>query len=304
MHILETIYFGDHYFQTVVLLRNAFLVSVLTNNSEIWFNISIRDMQSIESVDYQLISRALSTHSKTSTCLMMLEMGLAPIRFIIKMKRLNYLHHLLNTNEDSIPRQILFQQMKKPYKNDWIPTVQEDLNDFGINMSLDQITSTSKNNWKKIVKKACIDSAYTFLIQQKSKLSKGKEIIYKSLQMQNYLKAGNGLTVESMKNIFYIRSRNLQLKCNFPLQYSDRKCIVAECDGEDSQIGLFTCNYFAGDNTNMHFQVKYEDIFSSNVPMQAAVMNILMERYERRLLLLSPQPTGEGDPVDRCVGSL
>ena len=123
----------------------------------------------------------------------MLELGLIPILYIIKMKRLNYFHHLLNTDNNSIARKVLFEQMKKPYKSDWISTLQEDLNEFQLNMTFDQISSASKNHWKKTVKKACLDTAFKFLMSQKSKQSKGKEIEYSSLQMQNYLMAGNGL---------------------------------------------------------------------------------------------------------------
>ena len=84
--------------------------------------------------------------------MMMLELGLIPILYIIKMKRLNYFHHLLNSDDNSIARKVLFQQMKKPFKCDWISPLQEDLDEFQLNMSFDQISSVSKNKWKKIVK--------------------------------------------------------------------------------------------------------------------------------------------------------
>ena len=180
---------------------------------------------------------------------MMLELGLYPLRYTIKMRRLGYLHHLLTSDNDSLARQVFVQQMKDPVKGDWTTTVQSDLKELKINMSFIDISSMSKNMFKNVVKNACKQSAFCYLLEQTAKLSKGSEITYTKLETQNYLKPGYNLTVCEMRNIFMIRLRNLNLKCNFPSMYSDRKCIVNPCSGEDSQIHLYSCEYLETSNT-------------------------------------------------------
>ena len=105
-----------------------------------------------------------------------------------------------------------------------------------------------------------------------------------------------------MKKIFLLRSRNLNIKCNFPSQYEDRNCIASGCDGEDSQAHLYVCEFIVTqNNTLIQHKLKYQDIFSNNTALQMAVMKVMMQRYKTRLELLSPQPPNRGDPVDRCI---
>ena len=139
-------------------------------------------------------------------------------------------------------------------------------------------------------------AAFAFLLKQKEKLSKGKEIQYNQLKLQNYLKSGNNLSVEQMRIIFMIRSRNLPVKRNFSKQFPDTKCVIPQCQGQDSQIHLFYCECI--DNTNIISTLhtsEYSDIFSENIIKQTLSMQILMKKYEGRQKFLSPHPR-QGDP--------
>ena len=108
-------------------------------------------------------------------------------------------------------------------------------------MSWDQIAAYSKQNFKRIVKDACKNAAFNFLIKQKSKLSKGSNIVYTQLQTQNYLMSGNNLSIHTMRQIYDLRVRNTQVKCNFPGKFSDTKCLTG-CGGEDSLSHIWECN--------------------------------------------------------------
>ena len=66
-------------------------------------------------------------------------------------------------------------------------TVQNDLKDLKINLSIIEISTISKQTFKKIVRKACEQSAFYYLLEQTAKLSKGSEITYTKLEIQNYL---------------------------------------------------------------------------------------------------------------------
>ena len=79
LYILNGIYLGDCYFKTLITLVSAMLITVLTHNSEIWLNLTEKNLRSLESEDCQLLRSALMTNSKTSICLLMLELGLIPV---------------------------------------------------------------------------------------------------------------------------------------------------------------------------------------------------------------------------------
>ena len=92
-----------------------------------------------------------------------------------------------------------------------------------------------------------------------------------------------------MQLIFQLRSRNLPLKCNFPSQYNDRKCIVNECSDEDSQSDLYTCKFLEPLNIIKTNDLEYHDIFGDEVTKQVSMMNLIMRKYESRLTVLSSQ---------------
>ena len=54
-----------------------------------------------------------------------LETGTIPIRFIIKQRRLNYLHNLLTRKENELISKVYFAQKRKTSKNDWAKTVKD-----------------------------------------------------------------------------------------------------------------------------------------------------------------------------------
>ena len=143
---------------------------------------------------------------------MLLEGGLLQISHLITLRRINYLYTLLKMENSSLAKQVFQEQLKKKHKHDWATLVLQNLHEFGIKLSLEEIERLSKNTFKKIAKKACYNSAYTYLIQEKNKLSKGKNLIYNSLKTQNYLMPGTGLSTQDLKQIYSVRTETCFLK--------------------------------------------------------------------------------------------
>ena len=115
------------------------------------------------------------------------------------------------------------------------------------------------------------------------------------------LKPGTDLSVEEIQQIFLLRTRNLQVKCNFQLQHTDRKCVVDQCVGEDSQLHLFFCFFLEDPFAVSDYTLNYTDIFSDNVAKQRIVMQTVMHKFERSCqYLLSPDR--EYNIVDRRSG--
>ena len=87
-------------------LRQAMFVNGVLFKSEAWHNILDKDIVPLEKVDEALLRCILSAHSKTPLDALYLESGTVPLRFIIKSRRLMYLHNLLQKSENEMIKKI------------------------------------------------------------------------------------------------------------------------------------------------------------------------------------------------------
>ena len=92
-----------------------------------------------------------------------LELGCIPIRFLIKQRRLMFLHYLLQQDADSLLFKFLNSQIEEAVKGDWINYIYEDLKKLKITWSLEQIQSQSTNLLKSHVKEKTEKSALNWL---------------------------------------------------------------------------------------------------------------------------------------------
>ena len=81
----------------MMLLRKVLSAnSTTTSNADSWYNLTSQEITELESIDKMLLRKVLSAHSKTPLELLYLETGNVPIRFILKSRRLSFLHYLRN----------------------------------------------------------------------------------------------------------------------------------------------------------------------------------------------------------------
>ena len=179
-------------------MRNSKLMSILTYNVEVLYNISDREVKLLDKVDLQLLRQSLMLSSKSARSLILLELNFVPVEFIIKQKRINFLHHLLTESDESLARKVLLCQMEKPIKGDFVKLVNKDLKDCNISLSYEDIQNTSKLKFKEIVKSTVQKASFRKLQEEKNKLSKGKDMKYEELKTQQYLMPGNYLNIQDM----------------------------------------------------------------------------------------------------------
>ena len=287
MHILEGTYFGSYYFEAMKLLRESMLMSVITNNLEVSFNLTSKDLKTLNDLDMQLLRGCLLTGAKSPQCLMLLELGLVLVSYLLKKKRILYLHHLLTVDESSLVVKVFRKQVSSLKKGDWVQTVLNDLKDLKIELSFSQIAGISKAKFKSTVKESCEKACFLALLKEMESLKKDKEIQYKSLITQSYLMHDSGLSVHSMRNIYHIRCREIQLKSNHPSAYSDINCPSPGCLSPDTQNHLFTSSCFSDRNKIVSNNTRYEDIFCGDIESQVNVMQIMCSNLEFRRLTLS-----------------
>ena len=134
MEKLSDICFGKHFFKVAIILRNSHLVSSLLTNSEAWYNVTQADIDMLEGVDEMLLRRVLECPMSTPKEMLYLELGVLPLRYIIKMRRLNFLQYILKEDNNSLIYSFLKAQLEKPTKGDWGQSCQKNLAELEIEM--------------------------------------------------------------------------------------------------------------------------------------------------------------------------
>ena len=152
-----------------------FLNGILTN-AEIWYGITKSEIKKLEDLDLNLMRKILNTPFSVPSEGVYLELGCMNIETILKARRLNYLHYLLNQNESSMLYKFFCTQWKYSSKNDWTDQARLDLADFGISENLEQIRNQSKNKFKRI-------AFYNFL-ERKESHTKLANLFYTEIKLQ------------------------------------------------------------------------------------------------------------------------
>ena len=93
--------------------------------------------------------------------------------------------------------------------------------------------------------KSCKKECFLSLKREKESLRKGHEICYVSLETQSYLLSSSGVSLENMRRIYQLRTREIHLKENFPSAYPDTECLFPGCTEKDSQRHIFESSCFS-----------------------------------------------------------
>ena len=283
MSILDNTCFGPFQFETAGILRNSLLINGILTNSEVWYNLTKAETEELEELDEILIRRILETGKCTPKAMLYLEMGFTPIRFIIMKRRIMFLHEILHQEKGSLLFRFFQAQYNDPVRGDWWLTVRDDMENLGINLSLDQISQMSKFSLKQVVGKKADAKALQFLNSKKG--NKCIQVSHKKLEIQKYLMP-NPMSNIQRKFLFQLRSRMLDLKVNF--QGSHQKFLCELCKNhQDDQKSLLICSQLDSQNSLVESIPKYEDIFDEKPEVQIKIVSILQEKFKLRKHLLA-----------------
>ena len=108
-------------------MRNSLLVSSLLCNSEAWFNLTHAELELLESVDLMLLRSIMKAPKSTPKEMFFLELGVLPLRELIRERRLNVVHYILSQEANSLIVKVFEKQLKNCTAKDWVKTVIDDL---------------------------------------------------------------------------------------------------------------------------------------------------------------------------------
>ena len=265
MALLSEVSLGSHYHEIDLILRESLFINGIFTNLEVSYGLTKQQIERMEEVDKILLRKILKAHSKTPIESLFLETGTLPLSYIIKYRRLMYLHHILTRNQNSLIFETFNAQDKFPAKDDWVLTIKDDLKYFDINLSYEQIRKLSKYSFKKYLKKIIKAKVLKDLNEVKKEHTKMKNLTYVKLQTQPYL-LSNNFFPETANFLFRARTRMLDVKNNFKNSFDDdiHLCPICESD-EDTQEHLIKCEMM---NNEINVDVNYIIIIIITISIQ------------------------------------
>jgi hypothetical protein len=232
-------------------------------NIEVWYGLSKSEIEELEILDRVLLRHILGLPSSTPTEFLYLETGCLNIGTIVKMRRVNYLHYLLQSDEDKMLSQFFKTQYSFPVKDDWTEQVKQDLEDFELSSDLGWIKSHSKNKFKKLVKKHGRVYAHNQFMKKKGKHSKLDNLTYNKLEAQNHLQRTD-CTVKQAKILMLYRARMANHGNNY--QQTDDSLECKLCGNHpDLQEDIYECEF---NKDNIRLIGSYYDMFKEKVNIE------------------------------------
>ena len=282
MDLLKNVSFGKHFFEIARTLRESLFVNGLLTNCEVWHNIKESEINKLEEIDRLLLRKIFQVQSTCSAESLYLELGCIPLGIIIKMRRLNYFHHIITRNEKEMIKQTLKTQWINPTKGDWSELVKGDLKMFGLNEDWNWIMTKSKHSFKALIRSKAKELTLKILLNKKENHSKMKNLQYSELAMQDYLQ-NEKITIKEARTLFKFRTRMINCWGNFKGGRPPQICqLCNEPSSIDIQQHLFECTII---NEHICIEGVYTDIFEEITSEKIAKTVQKIITYREELLI-------------------
>ena len=212
LSIINEIPLGKHWIEVALQLREAMLINGVLFNSEAWHGVTLAHIVKLESIDEALLRGILKAHLKTPKEFLYLKTGAVPLRWIISQRRINYMNHILQRNDNELVKKVLLAQKNNPVQGDFVKLVQNDLKELGL--TYEQVSSSKMT--KIALKSHARNVAFNKLKEIQSKHTKVKHINYSIFQTQPYLQS-EIMSQSEAEILTAVRSHCLRgIKDNFP----------------------------------------------------------------------------------------
>ena len=218
-----------------------------------------------------------------SSCIesLYLELGVIPIRILLKARRINFYHYLVNLKESEMLSQFFEAQKKYPSADDWTLQVAKDLKEFGIPENYKYIRSKSKDSFKELVKIRMKEYTLKYLLDVKQEHSKMDNLSYSELKLQPYLK-NETIPVQEAKNLFKFRVKVANFRENYKEMYKHTNTVCPFCKiHPDTQAHALQCHEM---KAKMKMEGNYQDIFKGNIPAEISRTILKISQLRKELL--------------------
>ena len=177
---------------SLMLLFNSIVVSRILVNCQTWTRLRKKDCESITICVQAGLKRILMTATSTPNCGVYLELGILPIEYVIKKRKMMFLHKILQNDKNNILYKI-YEGQKHAHQHqkekNWYSEIQDIKEEFQLRHTDEQIKELKKEEWKKKIKTTVTAVAVRKLLDEKQSKSKLRHITYENktdLTRQNY----------------------------------------------------------------------------------------------------------------------
>ena len=301
--LVKSVGFGRFDIPTGLLMRETIFGSKMLLNAEVWHSVTKSQIEELEILDRNLLRQILDAHSKTAIEWIYMDTGKLKFRYLIRIRRLMYLWHILNRNNSELIRRIYEAQKLSNNTGDWIKLVEADKKELEIDMKDEEIQNVSKDKFKEYVTKKAKMHQLHFLASLKRKHSKSEFLNCTEFKTAEYLK-DPVFNTKQKQLLFKLRSRTLDVKQNFPGQHRDLWCRSCGLFPE-SQSHLLQCpqlvsrvSYLVGKTSILDENDIYKDITKQQI-----IVNIYSDLLEVRENLKSYDSLSSTEGPVHLVGA-
>ncbi len=270
--------FGKYTINSLLLLYRTVFLQTILFNSETWDNIPQNAIDRLHSLQMKYLKWMLHSPRGTPNAVVMLELGVFPIRQEIDARKFMFLHHILNLDPDDPVRCSYQQQQLYVYEKNWGNEMNQTLVHYNLPVDLNLIQHMSLTKWKSMVKQTITTHAFTCLINNYTTLEKASRSHYTECKQQSYF---NFLSPQDSRTWFQVRAGVYDIKCNRSYMYSDNECRLCENGDEDIFHIINQCPNVPRSSIGMNslYGISDEEIIES-----VSKVNFFKNALERKLV--------------------
>ena len=205
-------------------------MAAILHDCKTWTGLSKHNIDCLQRVQLKFLKRILETPLSTPNVLVFLELGVAPVENEIHIRKLCFLHHVLNLAPSDPILQVYQEGLSLPHEANWANEVVELRRLYDLEQLDEQIVAMSKESWKYNVTKKVHAKVFDDLQYEASRMSKCKHLSYTNFSTQQYF---NDIPTQSAKTLFRLRSRTVNCRANQKSHHSVDLCRVCATGTED-----------------------------------------------------------------------
>ena len=177
-------------------------IPALMNNAQTWVEIDEETIGKLDDLQCNFLRILLATPASTPRAALAWDCGMLKMKYRIMQMKLNFLHYILNQNEDSLAHQILMEQ-----KMNGFPGLVQECAQFSKDLEiLDPFEHwLTTQEWKRIVKNATTEANEKELkheIKEKYKKLKKSDLAKEEFGRKSYLR---NLSLQEARTMFKYR---------------------------------------------------------------------------------------------------
>ena len=275
--------------QVILNLYEKCVVPSLVNNSESW-TLSPTEEKRMDEIGIQAVKRLFNLTTTTPSVAILHSFGLLFITQIIDEKRFLYLHKILNREQEHWTKLMLLHLNTKNVG--WAKSINEKLQQYGLETNWNMIKIMTKNEWKEKVRKSILEiNGFKLITQATSKTPQGDKIKTKTRDIHNKLtstpysskpteKIVAGTNTRA-KTIILARKGMLQCGRNFKgtMNESCSECNVTD----DEEHRLNACSKWNDtNNSNTTDPPHFIDVYSEDEETLKVILKNIEKVWEMR----------------------